>query len=99
MMILKLVDCCEYDAEYGLLIVRNKNITAKDIQDKIYKFKNSHKAYGYTSLKEMREDGYKTLDDLRKNGDVCWDVEQMVEMAFPKSWKASLYNFDGIVDC
>lgn len=99
MMILKLVDCSEYDEEYGLLIVRNKNVTEIDIRDKIYEFKNSYKAYGYSSLKEMREDGYETVDDLIGSECPSWDVDNLVEKAFPKSWKVSRYEFDGTVEC
>lgn len=98
-MILKLVECSDYDYDYGVLVVGNKNVTKDDIQDKIYEFKNSYKAYGYSSLKEMREDGYKTVDDLICNGDVCWDVDFLVTEAFPKAWKVSRYNFDGLVEC
>ena len=98
-MILKLVECSDYDEDYGCLIVRNKNVTADDIQNQIHKFKNSYKAYGYSSLKEMREDGYKTVDDLIDNGCPSWSVDELIEEAFPKSWKVSRYQFDGIVEC
>ena len=99
MMILKLVECSDYKMEYGLLVVKNKNVTEKDIQDKIYEFKNSYKAYGYDNLKEIREDGYKTVEEMMENEDTCWDVDTLVEKAFPKSWKVSAYSFDGTVEC
>jgi hypothetical protein len=99
MMILKLVECSDWDEDYGVLVVRNKNVTRDDIQNKIYKFKNSYKAYGYSSLEAMRKDGYETVDDLICNEIPEWDVDQLVEEAFPKSWKVSRYEFDGTVEC
>lgn len=95
----KLVECSDHDEEYGLLVVKNDGVTVDDIQDKIYEFKNSYKAYGYSSLKEMREDGYKTIDDLFANGDVCWTIDDLMEEAFPKSWKVSLWDIDDVVEC
>ena len=99
-MILKLVECSDYKCEYGFLVVKNKNITQNDIQEKIYEFKNSYKAYGYSSLKEMREDGFDTVDELfAKGNDYSWDIDELIEKAFPKSWKVSVYSFDGTVEC
>lgn len=99
MMILKLVECSDHDEDYGILIVKNPNITESDIQDKIYTFKNSYKAYGYSSLKDMKADGYETVDDMICNEIPEWDVDQLVDQAFPKSWKVSRYEFDGTVEC
>lgn len=99
MMILKLVECSDYDEEYGLLIVKNKNITEWDIQEKIYEFKNSYKAYGYDSLREMREDGYKTVEEMMCHENSSWDIDRLIDKAFPKSWKVSKYDFDGTVEC
>lgn len=99
MMILKLVECSDWDEDYGCLIVKNKNITEIDIQDRIYAFKNSYKAYGYSSLTEMKEDGYETVEEMMDHEIPSWDVDELVEKAFPKSWKVSRYEFDGIVEC
>lgn len=99
MKVFKLVECTDYKEDYGVIIVRNKNILQGDIQNKIYEFKNSYKAYGYSTLKEMREDGYKTVDDLVTNETPQWDIDDLIKKAFPKSWKVSRYEFNGIVEC
>ena len=99
MMILKLVECSDYKMEYGILVIKNKYVTKHDIQEKIYQFKNSYKAYGYNNLKEMREDGFNTVNELFAKGDHCWDIDRLVDKAFPKSWKVSVHLFDGTVEC
>ena len=100
MMILKLVECSDYKIEYGLLVVKNKNVTVHDIQQKIYEFKNSYKAYGYDNLKEMREDGFKTVEELfAKGNNYSWDIDRLVDKAFPKSWKVTFESFNGTVEC
>lgn len=45
------------------------------------------------------EDGYETVDDLMNRECPCWDVDKLVEKAFPKSWKVSRYEYDGTVEC
>lgn len=97
-MILKLLECSDYDCEYGIIKIGNKKITREDVQNKIYDFKNSYKAYGYSSLKEIREDGYKTVEEMMINEDTNWDIDQLIE-SFPKSWKVSLFEVDGEVEC
>ena len=98
MMILKLVECTDYREDYGVIVIKNDKITKEQVQDKIQDFKCSYKAYGYSTLKEMREDGYRTVEELMDSESPCWDVDQLVA-SFPKSWKASRYDFDGIVEC
>ncbi len=99
MAILKLVECSDYNIEYGILVVENDKITPHDIQTKIYEFKNSYKAYGYSSKKEMKADGYKDLDDLINNECPSWDIDDLILKAFPRSWKVSRYDFNGAVEC
>ena len=67
MTIFKLVECSDYDEDYGVLIVKNNDVTEIDIQDKIDEFKNSYKAYGYSSLEEMQQNGYETEEDMMEN--------------------------------
>lgn len=100
-MILKLVECTDHREEYGFLMVGNPKVTKEEIQDRIYEFKNSYKAYGYSSLEEMRECGYETIEELLQDEEAAWDewnVTQLVE-SFPKAWKVSLCTVDGIVEC
>lgn len=37
-MIVRLVDCCEYECIYGYMLI--KNFTIDELQDKIYEIKN-----------------------------------------------------------
>lgn len=99
MKVFKIVECTDYKEDYGVIIVRNKNILQGDIQNKIDEFKNSYKAYGYSTLKEMKEDGYKTVDDLFINETPQWNIDDLIKKAFPKSWKVSRCEFNGIVEC
>ena len=99
MAIFKLVEGSDYNTEYGMLVVENDKITQHDIQQKIYEFKNSYKAYRYSSKKEMKADGYKDLADLMNNESPSWTIDDLILKAFPRSWKVSLYDFDGAVEC
>ena len=98
-MILKLVEGSDRSMEYGFLTVGNEFVSEKDIQNMINEFKNSYKAYGYSTLKEMREDGYKTEEELiNSSARTTWTIDQLVA-SFPKTWKVSLHRVCGIVEC
>ena len=98
-MVLKLVECTDYKQEYGLLIVDNPNVTRDEIQEKIYEFKHSYKAYGYNSMREVKDDGYATVDEMMQHESQTWDVARLVAHAFPKAWKVRLCNIDATVEC
>ena len=40
-----------------------------------------------------------TVDELMNRSCPTWDIDQLVEKAFPRSWKVRLYDFDGSVEC
>ena len=98
-MNLKLVENSDYNCVYGILTIGNKNIKREDVQKKIYEFKNSYKAYGYSSKKEIKEDGYDSVEEMMKHESTCWMIEDLVEKAFPKSWKVNFIKIDGTVEC
>ena len=98
-MVLKLVECSDYKQEYGLLLIGNPNVTIDEIQEKIYAFKHSYKAYGYNSMREVKDDGYDTVEEMMQCESQSWDVDRLVAYAFPKSWKVRRCNIDGTVEC
>ena len=98
-MNLKLVENSDHKYVYGVLCIGNPKISEKEVQDKIYEFKNSYKAYGYDSVKEIKDEGYSSVDEMMANESPCWMVEDLAEKAFPKSWKLSFIKIDGRVEC
>lgn len=70
-MVARLVECSDYDEMYGILTV--KNISAKEVQDKIYDIKNKFCDEGNYSW---------CVDDvLEKFPDEWdWDFERVVDI-------------------
>lgn len=98
--IFKLVECSDSDVEYGILLVENSEITEQDIREKISDFKNSCRAYGYSSVEEMKADGFDSIEELENiaNAVPVWTVEQLVDEAFPDDWNVSLLKIDGVME-
>lgn len=98
--IFKLVECSDSDVEYGILLVENSEITEQDIREKISDFKNSYRAYGYSSVEKMKADGFDSIEELENiaNAVPVWTVEQLVDEAFPDDWKVSFLELDGVME-
>lgn len=96
----KLVECSDSDVEYGILLVENSEITEQDIIEKINDFKNSYRAYGYSSVEEMKADGFDSIEELENiiNAVPVWTVEQLIDEAFPDDWKVSFLELDGVME-
>lgn len=98
--IFKLVECSDSDVEYGILLVENSEITEQDIREKISDFKNSCRAYGYSSVEGMKADGFDSIEELENGTNAIpeWTVEQLVDEAFPDDWNVSLLKIDGVME-
>lgn len=98
--IFKLVECSDSDIEYGILLVENSEVTEEGIREKINEFKNSYRAYGYSSVEEMKADGFDSIEELENitNAVPVWTVEQLVDEAFPDDWKVSFLELDGVME-
>ena len=41
----------------------------------------------------------KTVEEMMCHENSSWDIDRLIDKAFPKSWKVSKYDFDGTVEC